>query len=104
MISMNCRPPWRQRRSQSRRVACGECADPEQAQLNHRLGNAGFDEHERRQQDEARGECSEHERATERDDQDRLHQPVAHDHPQQVGDASRGQRIEVDATKSRAAR
>ena len=37
----------------------------------------------------------------DRDDQDGLHQPVAHDHPQQVGDVARRQRVQVDAAEDR---
>jgi hypothetical protein len=35
------------------------------------------------------------------DDEDGLHQPVAHDHPEQVADVARRERIEVDAPEDR---
>ena len=37
----------------------------------------------------------------EGDHQHRLDEPVAHDHPQQVADVARGQRVEVDAAEDR---
>jgi hypothetical protein len=37
--------------------------------------------------------------AAHRHHQDSLHQPVPHDHPQQVGDVARGQRIQVHAAE-----
>ncbi len=39
--------------------------------------------------------------AAEGDDQHRLHQQVPHDHPQQVADVPRRERIEVDAAEDR---
>ena len=42
--------------------------------------------------------------AAERDHQHRLHQPVAHDHPQQVGDAGGRERIQMNAAEDRGQR
>jgi hypothetical protein len=67
-------------------AARGEGPDAEQAELEHRLGDPGLDHREQGEQRDP----------AEQQAEDRLDQPVPHDHPQQVADVARGQRVQVD--------